>query len=260
MGGSSAPIRAGCGNNAPVVTRFRLGRSLSPRDGGGVEFGYDARGAGGGAEADAGGEAALAGKTNTHMPRLNDAQWAEVRALYESGEGTVRAIADRFGINDETILKKARTAAWLRRAGRVATKVGKKGPDAPVPPGHPTRAVRQALIRRLYKAIDMKLKHWEDRMTDGETLSAADSERMAKEVTTMISGFEKVAETEGAIEKRDAQTAAANSGNAKRGRGKRAGDGDSSGDTIGGDAERMRREIAVRLERLRAIGAGGRAA
>ncbi len=132
-----------------------------------------------------------------------------------------------------------------------------------MPPGHPTRAVRQALIRRLYKAIDMKLKHWEDRMTDGETLSAADSERMAKEVTTMISGFEKVAETEGAIEKRDAHHAADHSA-AKRGRGKRAADrGDGTGahtDPGGGDAERMRREIAARLERLRAIGAGGGAA
>lgn len=194
------------------------------------------------------------------MTRLDAAQWAEVRALYESGEGTVRGIAERFGLTESGVLTKARREEWLRRAGRTAKKVGTTGPETPVPPGHPTRAVRQALIRRLYKAIDMKLKHWEDRMTDGETLSAADSERMAKEVTTMISGFEKVAETEGAIEKRDAHTAAASSATVKRGRGQRAAGTDTSDDGIGRDAERMRREIAARLERLRAIGAGGRAA
>ena len=127
-----------------------------------------------------------------------------------------------------------------------------------MPPGHPTRAVRQALIRRLYKAIDMKLKHWEDRMVAGEELSVADSERMAKEVTTMISGFEKVAETEGAIEKRDAQSASASG--AKRGRGKSGGQrAADAADDFDRDAERMRREIAARLERLRHGGgaAGG---
>lgn len=201
------------------------------------------------------------GKDPNHMKRLKDAQWAEVRALYESGEGTVRGIADRFGITDTGLQTRARREGWLRRAGRTSSKVGTRGPATAVPPGHPTRAVRQALIRRLYKAIDMKLKHWEDRMTGGEMLSVADSERMAKEVTTMIGGFEKVAETEGAIEKRDANTAAATAAAGTRGRGKRSADAaDGSADPSGGDAERMRREIAARLERLRAFGARSGAA
>ena len=189
------------------------------------------------------------GNTND-MKKLDAAEWAEVRVLYEGGELLVRDIAERFGITDRTILERARTGSWLRRAGRTAKPVGRKGPEAPVPPGHPTRAVRQALIRRLYKAIDIKLKHWEDRMAGGEELSPADSERMAKEVTTMISGFERVAETEGAIEKRDAQSTTAGSG-AHAKRGKRRGTADTN--AAGGpesDAERMRREIAARLERL----------
>ena len=191
------------------------------------------------------------------MTRLDAAQWADVRALYESGEGTVRGIAARFGISETRILTKAQREDWLRRDGRISNPVGTSGPAAPVPPGHPTRAVRQALIRRLYKAIDMKLKHWEDRMGGGEMLSAADSERMAKEVTTMISGFEKVAETEGAIEKRDAHAAAATTVTAGRGRGKRAQSDGDGGDELGRDAERMRQAIAARLERLRAIGTRG---
>lgn len=193
------------------------------------------------------------------MARLKDAQWAEVRALYESGGGTVREIAEQFGITEKVIFGKARREDWLKRSGRTAKRTGSRGPVTPVPPGHPTRAVRQALIRRLYKAIDMKLKHWEDRMGGGELLSPADSERMAKEVTTMISGFEKVAETEGAIEKRDAAATAGTaraSGTGKRGRDKRA-DGDDAHGEIGSDAERMRREIAARLERLRAFGTRG---
>ena len=184
------------------------------------------------------------------MKKLEAAQWAEVRILYEDGVVLVRDIAERFGIDDRTILGRARAESWNRRAGRTARKVGRKGPAAPVPPGHPTRAVRQALIRRLYKAIDIKLKHWEDRMAGGEELSPSDSERMAKEVTTMISGFERVAETEGAIEKRDAHAAAATTVTAGRGRGKRAQSDGDGGDELGRDAERMRREIAARLERL----------
>lgn len=193
------------------------------------------------------------------MKKLEAAQWAEVRILYEDGVVLVRDIAERFGIDDRTILGRARAESWNRRAGRTARKVGRKGPAAPVPPGHPTRAVRQALIRRLYKAIDIKLKHWEDRMAGGEELSPSDSERMAKEVTTMISGFERVAETEGAIEKRDAQSTAAATVD-KRGR-RRTGSGivDDAGtqSTAESDAERMRREIAARLERLQ--GGGGAA-
>lgn len=190
---------------------------------------------------------------------LDAAQWAEVRRLYESGEGTVHGIALAFGISDRNILYRAKRDMWLRRAEIRGLQVGDKGPDTPVPPGHPTRAVRQALIRRLYKAIDMKLKHWEDRMARGEDLTAADSERMAKEITTMINGFETVAETEGAIEKRDAQSAAVGTAAhgrpaSRRGRGgaNSAGGALATPDAaVATDAERMRREIAERLERLR---------
>jgi hypothetical protein len=183
------------------------------------------------------------------MTRLDAAQWAEVRALYEGSEMLVRAIADKFGVADRTILGRAKRQGWARRSERTGQPVGTNGPEAPVPPGHPTRAVRQALIRRLYKAIDMKLKHWEDRMAGGDTLNAADSERMAKEVTTMISGFERVAEAEGAIEKRDAQPAGGSTGR-KAGAGKRGAVRGGGEDAAESDAVRMRREIAERLERL----------
>ncbi|PPD28851.1 MAG: hypothetical protein CTY20_08380 [Hyphomicrobium sp.] len=201
----------------------------------------------------------MAATHETPMIILNTAQWAEVRRLYESGEGTVHGIAQAFGISDRNILYRAKRESWLRRAGVRGLQVGDKGPNTPVPPGHPTRAVRQALIRRLYKAIDMKLKHWEDRMARGEDLTAADSERMAKEITTMINGFETVAETEGAIEKRDAQSAAGGTAAHgrpanRRGRGgaSSAGGAPATPDvSVAADAERMRIEIAERLERLR---------
>lgn len=182
------------------------------------------------------------------MTRLEPAQWAEVRVLYEDSESTVLQIAQQFGVAERTIFDRAKRESWRRRSQTLGQAVGTQGPDAPVPPGHPTKAVRQALIRRLYKAIDMKLKHWEDRMARGEVLSASDSERMAKEVTTMIGGFEKVAEAEGAIEKRDALSAATGPAAGRRG----AGRARVAAESAESDAERMRREIAARLERLQA--------
>lgn len=179
------------------------------------------------------------------MTRLDDAQWAEVRRLYESGEGTVVGIAGAFGIDARAIHGMARRHGWPRRSEMKGRRVGRRGPAAAVPPGHPTRSVRQALIRRLYLAINLKLQHWENRMAGGEELSSADSERMAKEITTMIRGFEAVAEAEGAIEKRDA----GDDGQGRRGKRRSADD-----TTVADDAERMRREIAERLERLRAAG------
>lgn len=92
--------------------------------------------------------------------------------------------------------------------------------------------VRASVANRLYRAIDTKLNRLEARMHSGETLSPADSERETRELGTMVRSFEKLTELAAesdaprgqAAERRQLITAE--------------------------DAERMRREIAERLERL----------
>lgn len=97
----------------------------------------------------------------------------------------------------------------------------------------PSRGSQRALIGRLYRAISLKLEHMETRMASGEPRSAQDEERESRALATLINNFEKVTEAVAELDK---------DGSGRR----RAG--------AGADAERMRREIAERLERL---GSGG---
>jgi hypothetical protein len=207
------------------------------------------------------------------MIKHHAAQWAEAARLYAAGL-TGRTIANATGISETAVRRRAKLDGWRREEAAGASDgpaeetaasveaVSADGAPEGGPKGirpqltKPTRAVRKALIRRLYNAIDLKLSHWEERMAAGRKLTAADSERMAKEVTAMISGFERVAETEGAIEKRDVQAATATDGSGER-TGKRRGKSASrtQRSTTESDAERMRQEIAARLERLQ-IGGG----
>ena len=98
----------------------------------------------------------------------------------------------------------------------------------------PSRASQRAVIGRLYRAISLKLEHMEKRMASGESRSAQDEERESRALATLINNFEKVTEAVAGLDK---------DGDAARKPGR-----------TGADAERMRREIAERLERL---GGGG---
>lgn len=96
----------------------------------------------------------------------------------------------------------------------------------------PSRASQRAVIGRLYRAISLKLEHMEKRMASGEDRSAQDEERESRALATLITNFEKVTEAVAELNT----------------------DGDKQRTRVGADAERMRREIAERLERL---GSGG---
>ena len=74
-------------------------------------------------------------------------------------------------------------------------------------------------------------------MASGEVRSAQDEERESRALATLISNFEKVTEAVAELDRdKDAARAAGR---------------------VGADAERMRREIAERLERLGGVGPPG---
>jgi hypothetical protein len=106
--------------------------------------------------------------------------------------------------------------------------------------GLPTRTAQRAVIARLYRAITVKLEHMETRMASGEDRSAQDEERESRALATLINNFEKVTEAVAGLEE-DRGTSRARS-------------------AAGADAERMRREIADRLERLGSSGPPARGA
>ncbi len=169
----------------------------------------------------------------------DDALWAEVRRLYVETDEPIEVFVRRLGIASRTVLARARLEAWPRRSERRGKKVGLQGPVAPVPPGHPTRAARDALIRRFYGAISAKLSEWETRVSSGEPMTPEERDRLMKELNGMIQGFEKVADVAAGAEKKDDRAE-------RRPRGLSA-----------ADTQRMREEIAGRLERLHAAGEPG---
>lgn len=166
-----------------------------------------------------------------------DANWAEIRRAYEAGLETVTALATRCAVSEDRIYRRARKEGWTRRSSRQSK--GKLAASVRSKPqrrgAHGTN--RAAMIERLYRAIDDNLKRLEARMGSGREISAAESERETRELGAMIRSFEKVTAFATDIENRRKPAAPERISTA--------------------DAERMREEIAKRLERLNEAGNPG---
>ena len=93
---------------------------------------------------------------------LDDAAWAEIRRLYCDTTITVREITERFRITSRQLYARRVAESWPKRSDTPAD-YARGGSNAP---GRPTR--REALVNRLYAAIDEKLKRLEKRMKSGE--------------------------------------------------------------------------------------------
>lgn len=171
--------------------------------------------------------------------QVDDETWAEVRRAYEEGRISLSEMGKRFGLTRQRIGAKAKKEGWTRgdqqRSASSAQKVASSEPKNETRRTVlPTRGAQRALIGRLYRAISLKLEHMETRMASGESRSAQDEERESRALATLINNFEKVTEAVAGLDKdRDATRTAGRAST---------------------DAERMRREIAERLERL---GGGG---
>ncbi len=183
---------------------------------------------------------------------VDEATWVRVRGAYEKGGRSVAALARDFAVSTSAIHRRAKLERWQRKpardAGRRETvlpaQAGEAG--AAVPPAR--KVDQERLIARLYGAIDTKLARLEARLSEDGPVSSADSEREARELSNMIRSFEKVTAVAGDLDKR----------RGKRGKSGAAGDGGADVERAA-DAERMRNEIAERLERLHRSGtlAGG---
>lgn len=180
---------------------------------------------------------------------MAETAWAEIRRAYETGPETVARLAERYAVSARGIYRRAKEEGWRPRSTR-GPGPAKKKPGVNASAGEAgtrglararaesacrsRRPTKQAMIARLYKAIDDKLKRLEARMGSGREISAAESEREARELGVMIRNFEKVTEFATEIENRRKPAAP------KR--------------ISAADAERMRAEIAERLERLTSQG------
>jgi type IV secretory pathway VirB10-like protein len=178
------------------------------------------------------------------MTGSDQPDWSEIRRLFAAGAPTLARIAERYGVSVQRITRRARKDGWPARSVRPSGATKR-------PPGKPARdtssvpvslKARRTLVRRLYKAIDTKLKQMERRMahdmaTDDGTsdTTAADHERDTRAIGALIANLSRVTEIEADLERLP--------GSAKP--------ADQQADRqLADEAERFRREVAERLARL----------
>jgi hypothetical protein len=190
------------------------------------------------------------------MP-IDDATWANVRRAYVDGSQSVKQICTEFGIDTFKLYARARQDQWPKRlakilAARTAAKAVAQPSDA-ISPADPDSAelplpsnqrARSALIRRLYKAIDTKLKQMEKLMASAAETSPADHERETRTLSTLIRNFERVSEFDPDL---ITKPAAAHTANAPAGS---SSSPNSAASPSSADAERLGRDIAERLVRI----------
>jgi hypothetical protein len=136
------------------------------------------------------------------------------------------------------LVVRAKKEGWVRLVGTKPLKTGPK----PRPPGEPkpkpAAQLRRDMVRRLLEALDKRLMLLEKRMApdaEGEpTQSAADAERDARTLSGLARLYAKLVELD-------------DSASAK---GKPDQDKSATKPEATDDADRLRRDLAVRLQRL----------
>jgi hypothetical protein len=162
---------------------------------------------------------------------VDDAAWRKIKRRFEAGGESFAALAREFCVSARSISSRARSEGWCR-ADVMERKPQARAVAATVRRPRDGGAAKAPLAERLYRAIDLKLTRWEERMTSGAETSAAESEREARELASMIRSYEAVADLTGPKKRRGDEH-----------------EGSAASDAQG-DAERRRAEIAERLERL----------
>lgn len=160
--------------------------------------------------------------------------WDAIAHAYAAKVLTVKALSALHGVRRSDLYYHAKRNHWIMRRPAAA---------CPRPPSSRRPKGEAALLRRLMTALDRKMTEFETRMTlaaaDGAPATAADSERDARTLNTLVRLFDKL-KGFGAKATSSKGAAAANR---------------TAGKDIH-DADRFRNDLARRLERLR-DGIGG---
>jgi hypothetical protein len=182
-----------------------------------------------------GGEGARAGDT----PGIN---WEKIERAYIHGDWSLQRISDAYGSSETTIRKRAKKGGWVRLVGTKPLPCGRRQ-RLPGMPRTPRATVEQArrrkMIDRLLKVLDRKLTEIEARMAEANTesapRSAADIERDARSLNAFARLYAKLVELED-----EAKTGGQGS--------------DHETSPRSDDADQLRRDLALRLERLHRAG------
>lgn len=163
---------------------------------------------------------------------VDEAAWAQIERAYVESDESVVVIARRFGIASRRIYERMRAKGVPLRSQARRQEIGGLAAAALVAAADPTKAARDVLIRRLYRAIGKKLEQLEDRMDKSDGAPPDVSEQQTRELNAAVSAFEKVTEVH-----TDADKA-------------RAAVDRNIVLTSRADVERLRTELAQRLHRV----------
>jgi hypothetical protein len=162
--------------------------------------------------------------------------WAAVRHDYLHSGMAQRRIAYKHGMSAEKLRRRRAAEGWERVAPCVPLPTRRATPREGEPPT-PTEVRRARLTKRLYAVLDKKMAELERRMAERKASpqSAADIERDARALTALMQVYAKLVAMDDAAQAAN-KTANENAGN--------------SGARTDDDADRLRRDLAGRLERL----------
>jgi hypothetical protein len=162
--------------------------------------------------------------------------WDAVRHDFLHSGMAQRRIAWKHGTSANKMRERQRAEGWERVVPCVPLPTHWSGPRAGEPPT-PTQQRRGRLTKRLYAVLDAKLTELELRMAERKDgpQSAADTERDTRTIVVIMQTTTKLAALE------DAARAANKNAN-------------TNGARIDDDADRLRRDLADRLARLRRSG------
>lgn len=192
--------------------------------------------------------------------------WAEIRRLYVDTDEPVAAIAARLGTTTRKIHARRLAESWPARSARrpAKKKNAKRQPVKPTRLKRPRRRRKRGplLIHRLYDAMLRKIEQMEERMSEGKPPSPADNERDTRALANLFRHYEKVKEIDAELARAGTANAASlpaagAAGDPAAGTEPKSGVSPvpfaSTGDAlaVAADTERLRRELAERIERLR---------
>jgi hypothetical protein len=168
--------------------------------------------------------------------------WESIKHDFVHGDWSQRRIALHHGVSARALGVRAKKEGWVRLVGTRKLRPGRK----PSPPGAPKakRATieelrRRDVIRRLLEALDKRLIQLEKRMAiDGEdgvpAQSAVDTERDARTLSGLARLYAKLVELD----------------DGKSAKGEPDRDKSVTKPEATDDADRFRRDLALRLQRL----------
>jgi hypothetical protein len=159
-----------------------------------------------------------------------------IKQDYLHGGLSVARIAEKHRTTGYFVRRYAKEGRWVRQ---VETRWLKRGPQRGVPRPRLGRGRVGRIRERLYRVLDEKMKQIEERMADQQPndapQSAADAEREARALAALARLYAQLVEID------DKATARGSADNQQRGGAVE-------------DADRIRRDLALRLEGLKRAG------